>query len=96
MDTIAIDGAIAPVAKRCQWNLTRSARAPGPETRLVGMAAAAEMLGISRGYFYRAVLPHLKTIRMSNRQLVEVAEVDRFIAMKRAEADAGVAAAKVA
>ena len=87
MDHISTEGAVAPIAKHAPWRLTRSAKAPGPETRLVGMAAAAEMLGISRGYFYRAVLPHLKTIRMSNRQLVEVAEIDRFIAMKRAEAD---------
>jgi hypothetical protein len=86
MDYISIEGAIAPGAKRAQWNLTRSAKAPGPETRLVGMAAAADMLGISRGYFYLAVLPQLKTIRFGKRQVVEVAEIDRFIALKRADA----------
>jgi hypothetical protein len=86
MDHIATEGAVAPVAKRTQWNLTRSAKAPGPETRLVGVAAAADMLGISRGYFYKAVLPHVNTIRLGARQVIEVAEIDRFTALKRAEA----------
>jgi hypothetical protein len=96
MNDVTIEGAVAPVAKHAPWRLTRSARAPGPETRLVGVAAAAEMLGVSRGYFYRAVLPRLQTIRMSNRQLVEVAEIDRFIALKRAEGDAAATTATAA
>ena len=61
----------------------RAGQAPGPETRLVGVPAAADMLGVSRGYFYRAILPALKTIHLGKRQLIEVAEVDAFIARQR-------------
>jgi hypothetical protein len=93
MDHIATEGAIAPKTKRAGWGLTRSAKAPGPETRLIGMAAAADMLGISRGYFYAHVLPQLKSVRLGRRQLVEVAEVDRFIASLRGGAAAAPAAA---
>jgi hypothetical protein len=81
-------------APRYPWKEPkRSARLPGPTDRLVGIPAAAIMLGVSTAYVYESILPQLTSIRLGKRQVIEVAEIDRFIARKRAEAEAAKAGA---
>jgi excisionase family DNA binding protein len=48
-------------------------------TRLtVTPSEAAEMLGVSRSYFYEHVLPELRTIYRGRKRLIRVAEIERW------------------
>ncbi len=59
------------------------ARAPSDGQRIVGVDAAANMLGISPGYLYRMLRAgELPVVRIGGRTLIAVAEIDKFIAAR--------------
>ncbi len=57
------------------------ARAPSEGSRLVGVDAAANMLGISPGYLYRMLRAgDLPIVKLGGRTLLAVSEIDKFVA----------------
>jgi excisionase family DNA binding protein len=72
--------------------LGRRGRLPGPEQRLVGVDAAAAMLGVSTNFAYgmirNGVLP---VVDLGKRTLVAVADIDALIARSRRPSPAKVA-----
>jgi excisionase family DNA binding protein len=62
----------------------RRGRLPGPEQRLVGVDAAAAMLGVSTNFAYSMIREgDLPVVDMGKRTLVAVADIDGLISRKR-------------
>jgi excisionase family DNA binding protein len=96
VDHITTEGAIAPV-KQASWRKPPGRRGQLPEgdQRLVGIDAAAKMLGVSTTYAYRLIRGgELPVVDLGKRTLVKVTEIDALIERKtrRAPAAATVAA----
>jgi excisionase family DNA binding protein len=85
---IAIEGAVAPV-KKPRGGMTRRGQLPGPEQRLVGVDAAAAMLGVSTNFAYAMIRDgDLPVVDLGKRTLVAVADIDTLITRKRRPAPA--------
>jgi hypothetical protein len=59
---------------------------------LVDPTEAARLLGVSRGNFYRAILPLLPSFHLGRRHFIRVADLEHFIERKLAEVAAVTAA----
>jgi hypothetical protein len=53
---------------------------------LVDPTEAARLLGVSRGNFYRAILPLLPSFHLGRRHFIRVADLEHFIERKLTEA----------
>ena len=83
MDNISTEGAVAPVRKP-RGAMTGRGRLPEGEQRLVGVDAAAKMLGVSTNFAYGLIRDgELPVVDLKKRTLVEVAEIDALIARRR-------------
>lgn len=83
MDHVTTEGAATPVRKP-RGGMTRRGQLPGPEQRLVGVDAAATMLGVSTNFAYAMIRDgDLPVVDLGKRTLVAVADIDALIARKR-------------
>ena len=90
METILSENAACDGAKR--GALGRRGRLPSPEQRLVGVDAAATMLGVSTNFAYGMIRRgDLPVIDLGKRTLVAVADIDALITRSRRPAPAKVA-----
>jgi excisionase family DNA binding protein len=72
--------------------LGRRGRLPSPEQRLVGVDAAATMLGVSTNFAYGMIRSgDLPVVDLGKRTLVAVSDIDALIARSRRSSPAKVA-----
>jgi hypothetical protein len=66
------------VRPRARWNSGGTRVAEGPLLAL-RPEAAAQALGVSRSFFFAAILPELRVVRRGRLRLVPVAELESWL-----------------
>jgi hypothetical protein len=92
METILSENAARPREAAKRGALGRRGLLPVGEQRLVGVDAAATMLGVSTNFAYGMIRNgDLSVVDLGKRTLVAVADIDALIARKRRPSPAKVA-----